>query len=503
MRDFLKKTGFIGLGVALGILLSVHFSVVANQESKAAIPYEDLQLLAAVFGKIKSSYVDPVPDNKLIREAINGMVRGLDPHSDFLDGRELEDLKISTQGKFGGLGIEVNSENDVVKVVSPIEDTPAFRAGIKAGDLIVKIDDTVTRGLPLAKAIDMMRGKPGTSVTLTIARKDETMPLVFKLVREEINLKSVRYKMAEPGYGYVRIRSFQERTGEDLVQALKTLYKEEALKGLVLDLRSDPGGLLSQAVSVSSAFLPKDVMVVYTEGRTPDARLEYKARPRDYLGSAAGKGVFGKDYLADLPVAAKTVPMVVLIDAGSASASEIVAGALQDHQRALVMGAQSFGKGSVQTIMQIDAMHALKLTTMRYFTPSGRSIQAKGIEPDIAIDDGRDVLRVREANLNHHIATPKNGKKTEEEETVEKTLPGIDEEGKDNGKLMLPARFEFGSPEDFQLQQALNQLKGLPVIAALKKEEKEGDAEAADKAVAPSEAGVGTMPDAPGVVEKP
>ncbi|MDR2244231.1 MAG: S41 family peptidase [Burkholderiales bacterium] len=477
MRDFLKKTGLIGLGVTLGILLSVHFSAVANQESKTGIPYEDLQLLAAVFGKIKSSYVDPVSDDKLIRGAINGMVRGLDPHSDFLDGRELEDLKVSTQGKFGGLGIEVNSENDVVKVVSPIEDTPAFRAGIKAGDLIIKIDDTVTRGLPLSKAVDMMRGKPGTSVTLTIARKDETMPLVFKLVREEINVKSIRYKMVEPGYGYIRIRNFQERTGEDLVQALKTLYKEAPLKGLVLDVRSDPGGLLSQAVSVSSAFLPKDVMVVYTEGRTPEARMEYKARPRDYLGSVAGKGMFAKDYLAGLPAGVKTVPMVVLIDAGSASASEIVAGALQDHKRATVMGAQSFGKGSVQTIMQIDATHALKLTTMRYFTPSGRSIQAKGIEPDIAVDDGRDVMRIREANLDHHMVTPKNGK-AEEKETAKPVAPAGDE-NKDDNKVMPPVRFEFGAPEDFQLQQALNQLKGLPVIAALKKEEKksEGDSQ--------------------------
>ncbi|MDR0770093.1 MAG: S41 family peptidase [Burkholderiales bacterium] len=478
MHKFLKKAGSIGLGVALGlalgVLLSVQFSAVANQEGKTPIPYEDLQLLAAVFGKIKSTYVDQVPDDKLIREAINGMVRGLDPHSDFLDGRELEDLKMTTQGKFGGLGIEVNSENDVIKVVSPIEDTPAFRAGIKSGDFIIKIDDTVTRSLPLSKAVDMMRGKPGTSVTLTIARKDETMPLVFKLVREEINIKSIRYKMVEPGYGYVRIRNFQERTGEDLVQALNSLYKETPLKGLVLDLRSDPGGLLTQAVSVSSAFLPKDVMIVYTEGRTSEARMELKARRRDYLGSPVAK-----DYLADLPGAVKTVPMVVLIDGGSASASEIVAGALQDHQRAVLMGAPSFGKGSVQTIMQIDARHALKLTTARYFTPSGRSIQAKGIEPDIAVDDGRDVLRVREANLDHHMATPKNGKTPEaaKEEAVKAPSPDDDKDK----PAPPPVRFEFGSPEDFQLQQALNQLKGLPVIAAIKKEEKKDSAETAEK----------------------
>jgi len=482
------------LGVALGILLSVHFSAVADQESKTPIPYEDLQLLAAVFGKIKSTYVDPVPDNKLIREAINGMVRGLDPHSDFLEGRELEDLKISTQGKFGGLGIEINGEGDVIRIVSPIEDTPAFRAGIKAGDLIVKIDDTVTRGLPMSKALDMMRGKPGTSVTLTIARKDEAKPLIFKLVREEINVKSIRYKMVEPGYGYVRIRNFQERTGEELAQALKALYKEATLKGLVLDLRSDPGGLLSQAVAVSAAFLPKDVMVVYTEGRTPEARMELKARQHDYLGSMTGRGLLAKDYLADLPAAVKTVPMVVLIDAGSASASEIVAGALQDHQRALVMGAQSFGKGSVQTIMQIDATHALKLTTARYFTPSGRSIQAKGIEPDVAVDDGRDVLRIREANLEHHMLTPKNGKKEAEEETA-KAAPTDDKEG---DKLTPPPRFDFGAPEDFQLQQALNQLKGLPVIAALKKEEKKDGAEKTEKAVVPEGADAEkTLPEAP------
>jgi carboxyl-terminal processing protease len=508
MRTFLKKTGLIGLGIALGILLSVHFSAIANQEGKTSIPYEDLQLLAAVFGKIKSAYVEPVPDDKLIREAINGMVRGLDPHSDFLDGREYEDLKVTTQGKFGGLGIEVSSENDVIKVVSPIEDTPAFRAGIKAGDFIVKIDETVTRNLPLSKAVDMMRGKPGTRITLTIARKDEPMPLVFKLVREEINVKSVRYKMVEPGYGYVRIRNFQERTGEDLVQALKTLYKEEPLKGLVLDLRSDPGGLLTQAVAVSAAFLPKDVMVVYTEGRIPDARMELKARQHDYLGSPGSKippVLLGtKDYLADLPAAVKTVPMVVLIDGGSASAAEIVAGALQDHQRALLMGAPSFGKGSVQTIMQIDANHALKLTTARYFTPSGRSIQAKGIEPDIAVDDGRDVLRVREANLEHHMQTPKNGKETPEtvKENPAKTAPSDESED----KPVPPTRFEFGSSEDFQLQQALNQLKGLPVIAAIKREEKKDGAETAEKTDAPGVPGTlifETEPKTPGEPDKP
>jgi len=451
------------LGAIMGILLSVHFSAVANQDGKLSIPYEDLQLLAAVFGKIKSNYVEEVPDEKLIREAINGMVRGLDPHSEFLVGKELEDLKITTQGKFGGLGIEVTTEDGVVKVVSPIEDTPAFRAGIQAGDLIIKIDDVVTRGLPLTKAVDMMRGKPGTKIHLTVARKDEPMPLEITIVREIINVKSVVSKTLEPGYGYIRVRNFQERTGQEVAEHLTELHQDGALKGLILDLRSDPGGLLDQAVAVSSAFLPKDQLIVYTQGRVADARMELKSNRGDYM-----RNPLSKDYLADLPKEIKTVPMVVLIDAGTASASEIVAGALQDHHRATLMGAPSFGKGSVQTVMKVDDEHMLKLTTAHYFTPSGRSIQAKGIEPDILVDDGRDILRVREANLQHHLETPNNGDADKEatpaapaEENAAE--PETEPEAKPRVK---PIRFEFGGEKDFQLQQAMNQLKGLPVQLA-------------------------------------
>ena len=263
MRDGMKKAGFIGLGAVLGLLLSLNLSVFAQRETRLPIPYEDLQLLSAVFGKIKSDYVEPVSDDKLIKEAINGMVHGLDPHSDFLDADAFKELQVSTQGKFGGLGLEVGVEDGVVRVISPIEDTPAFKAGIKAGDLIVKIDDLVTRGMPLSKAVDKMRGRPGTSVNLTVLRKDTDSPLNFVLTREEINVKSVRYKSPEPGYGYIRIRQFQDRTGEDLAVALKELYKQQGdLKGLVLDVRSDPGGLLNQAVAVSAAFLPKDALVV-------------------------------------------------------------------------------------------------------------------------------------------------------------------------------------------------------------------------------------------------
>jgi carboxyl-terminal processing protease len=249
MGDGWKKAGLIGLGAVLGLLLSLNFSALADRETRLPIPYEDLQLFSAVFGRIKSDYVEPVADEKLIKEAINGMVHGLDPHSDFLDADAYKELQISTQGKFGGLGIEVGVEDGFIKVVSPIEDTPAFRAGVKAGDLIVKIDDTATRGLPLSSAVDKMRGKPGTQITLTVARKDVDLPLTFTLTREIINVRSVRAKMLEPGYGYLRIVQFQERTGEDMAKALRDLYKQGDLTGLVLDLRGDPDCSTFQSAS--------------------------------------------------------------------------------------------------------------------------------------------------------------------------------------------------------------------------------------------------------------
>ena len=463
-----KKAGLIGIGTVLGALLTLNFSAVAQREARLPIPYEDLQLLAAVFGKIKSDYVEPVSDEKLIREAINGMVHGLDPHSDFLDADAFKELQVSTQGKFGGLGIEVGIEEGVVRVVSPIEDTPAFRAGIKSGDLIVKIDETATRGLPLNKAVDLMRGKPGTTVTLTVVRKDAEGLLTFPIVREEINVKSVRAKMLEPGYGYVRVRNFQERTGQDLAAALKDFYRQGELKGLVLDVRADPGGLLNQAVAVSAAFLPKDALVVYTDGRTPDARMRLTASRENYQRR-------GDDWFRDLPAGVKKVPMVVLVDGGTASASEIVAGALQDHKRAIVMGAQTFGKGSVQTILPIGANAGLKLTTARYYTPSGRSIQAKGIEPDIAIDDGRDTgNRIREANLEHHLETRGGAAGTTGTSPSGANAPASTTPApvKPAAKPAVSApplpRFEFGSGDDFQLKQAMNHLKGEPIVASIR-----------------------------------
>ncbi len=469
MRDGWKKAGLIGLGTVLGLLLSLNFSAVAQREAKLPIPFEDLQLLSAVFGKIKSDYVEPVSDEKLIREAIHGMVRGLDPHSDFLDAEAFKELQVSTQGKFGGLGIEVGVEDGVVRVVSPIEDTPAFRAGIQSGDLITKIDDTATRGMPLSKAVEKMRGRPGTEVVLTIVRREVDQPFAVTLVREEINVKSVRSKMLESGYGYVRIRNFQERTGEDLAKALRDFYKQGELKGLVLDVRSDPGGLLNQAVAVSAAFLQKDALVVYTDGRTPDARMRLTASRENYLRGR------GEDYFKDLPAAVKKVPMVVLVDGGTASASEIVAGALQDHKRATVMGAPTFGKGSVQTILPIGNSAGLKLTTARYYTPSGRSIQAKGIEPDIAVDDGRDSPnRIREANLGGHLETNKaaaagtvpSGASVNPATATPPATAKVPAADKPAVTPAAAPRFEFGAADDFQLRQAMNHLKGEPVLAS-------------------------------------
>jgi carboxyl-terminal processing protease len=457
------------MGAVLGLLLSINLSVFAQREARLPIPYEDLQLLSAVFGKIKSDYVEQVSDDKLIKEAINGMVRGLDPHSDFLDAEAFHELQVDTQGRFGGLGIEVGVEDGIIRVVSPIEDTPAFKAGIKSGDLIVKIDDAATRGMPLSKAVEKMRGKPGTPVLLTIVRKDVDTPLTFTLLRQEINVKSIRAKALEPGYGYVRVRKFQEDTGSDLAKAIRELYANGPLKGLVLDLRSDPGGLLNQAVAVSSAFLPKDALVVYTDGRTPDARMRLTASRENYVRR-------GDDYLRDLPAGVKTVPMVVLVDAGTASASEIVAGALQDHKRATVLGAQTFGKGSVQTILPLGNNTGLKLTTARYYTPAGRSIQAKGIEPDVLVDDGRDSPnRIREANLERHLDVPAaNGAAAAKGTTAAgkgtaATAPDVKTAPKAGGPPdALPPRLDFGSEEDFQLKQAINHLKGMPVIESSK-----------------------------------
>jgi carboxyl-terminal processing protease len=456
------KLGLVSVGLILGLMLSLTYSAVAEKMVKQQLPIEDLRAFAEVFGKVKSDYVEPVEDKKLLSEAISGMLTGLDPHSSYMDADAFKDMQAATQGEFGGLGIEVGMEDGLVKVVSPIEDTPAYKAGIKSGDLIMKLDETPVKGMTLNDAVKRMRGKPDTNIELTVLRKNETKPLKFTLTRAVIKNKSVKYKLVEPGYAYARVTQFQEHTGEDLAKAIKLMDAENKgpFKGFILDLRNDPGGLLNGAVGVSAAFLPKGELVVYTEGRAPDAKMQLTAIPENYV-----RGGVREDYLRDLPAYLKTVPMAVLINNGSASASEIVAGALQDHKRATILGTQSFGKGSVQTIMPMNNGAAIKLTTARYFTPKGRSIQAKGIVPDIIVEDGTDQSgNIREADLTRHLSNPKDAE--------EAMIPHPDQPAKDMTKEKLNEKkfaeptgpIEPASKDDIQFNQAMNLLKGLPVI---------------------------------------
>lgn len=456
----LEKVGLVGLGLVAGVAASLHLSAIADKETLATpLPIEELRSFSEVFGRIKSDYVEPVSDKKLITEAISGMLSGLDPHSAYLDAEAFKELQVGTHGEFGGLGIEVGMEDGVIKVVSPIEDTPAFAAGIKSGDLIIKLDDTIVKGLSLNDAVKRMRGKPGSKIVLTILRKDEPKPLVITLVRAVIKVQSVKSRMFEPGYGFVRITQFQEQTTENLAAALEALVKQNngPLQGLVLDLRNDPGGLLNGAVGVSAAFLPKDALVVYTEGRTDDARMRLTASPQNYL-----RGNGKTDYLSRLPDSIRNVPMVVLVNGGSASASEIVAGALQDHKRAVIMGTQTFGKGSVQTVLPLGNNTAIKLTTARYYTPSGRSIQATGIVPDIIVEDGIDSansFRLREVDLDKHLVNDRPAKEAPSD-ARKNLLPAPES----NGDAARSAAVEFGSKNDFQLTQAINLLKGMRIL---------------------------------------
>ena len=453
MMGRFKNFGLVLVGAIAGILVSLNFQAIGQLAVRSPLPVEELRSFTEVFGAIKQNYVEPVEDKKLITEAINGMLAGLDPHSAYLDAEAFKELQVGTQGKFGGLGIEVGMEDGLVKVISPIEDTPAYRAGIKPGDLIVKLDELQVKGMTLNDAVKKMRGRPNTQITLTIVRKGEPQPLVVTLTRAEIQVQSVKSKVVEPGYGWVRISQFQEKSADDLARLVGNLYTQGPLKGLVLDLRNDPGGLLYGAVAVSSAFLPAKALVVSTDGRTEDARKKFYATNEDYLRGAKD------DLLKNLPPAVKTVPMVVLVNAGSASASEIVAGALQDHKRATVIGTQTFGKGSVQTIMPLGNNTAIKLTTARYYTPSGRSIQAKGITPDVIVEEpGASALtRVREADLTRHLGNIQD-KEAEKHGAVKPAAPAAPAEA------LKPV--ELGTKDDFQLQQALAFLKGEPVKTA-------------------------------------
>jgi len=456
MSKFKTLSLTVGAFVA-GALITLQLPAFAEKDARAGLPIEDLRTFAEVYSAIKQGYVEPVDDKKMIANAISGLLSNLDPHSAYLDADSFKDLQVGTQGEFGGLGIEVGMEDGLVKVVSPIEDTPAYRAGVKAGDLIFKLDDTPVKGLSLSDAVKKMRGKPKTAIRLSILRKGESKPLEITLVREVIKVQSVKSKIVEPGYAWVRITQFQEATVPDLAKHLSNVYKEGDLKGLVLDLRNDPGGLLHGAIGVSAAFLPPDTKVVSTDGRTPDAKQEFLARPRDYLRGTR------EDPLRNLPVGVKKVPLVVLVNGGSASASEIVAGALQDHKRAAIVGTQTFGKGSVQSVLPLPNNTAIKLTTARYYTPEGRSIQAKGITPDIVVEEspnGSSAARVREADLERHLEDKREAAKDESKPAPAKPAGKQDKEESDE----MPARLEYASQNDYQFQQALNILKGLQIM---------------------------------------
>ena len=423
------------VGLLLGVSLAVGHGVLANRAappSYAGLPLNEVRALSEVFGKIKENYVEEVDDATLLENAIRGMLTGLDPHSSYLDREAFQELRVGTTGEFGGLGIVVGLEDGFVKVVSPIDDTPAQRAGIQAGDLIVRLDDTPVKGMTLDDAVKLMRGKPGTSITLLIVREGVEKPLSITLVRDRIQVKSVKSRLLEAGYGYVRITQFQERTGAELKAAIRKLEKENgaALKGLVLDLRNNPGGLLDAAVEVTDVFLDSGIIVT-VKGRTEDNHLKHQASPAELVDD---------------------VPLVVLVNGGSASASEIVAGALQDHKRGIIIGKQTFGKGSVQTVVPLGNATALKLTTARYYTPSGRSIQAKGIVPDIVLDDLKVNVRkddglgpIKERDLTGHL------------ENAEEGDAGTPETAQADGSL---------AESDYFLYEALNVLKGMYLLSA-------------------------------------
>ncbi len=422
------------VGILTGVSISIGSGVFAERESAATpvLPVEELRTFSDVFGRIKNDYVEDVPDSKLLESAIRGMLAGLDPHSAYLDQEQFKELQVGTSGEFGGLGIEVGMEDCFVKVIAPIDDTPAQRAGIQAGDLIIRLDDTPVKGLSLNDAVKIMRGKPGTVLKLTVVREGVEQPLKIDIKRDIIKVKSVKQRMLENGFGYVRISQFQSKTAENMVDAIDKLKKEAggSLRGLVLDLRNNPGGVLNGAVAVSDAFLKKG-LIVYTEGRVSDSKLRFNATPDDILDSA---------------------PMVVLVNQGSASASEIVSGALQDHKRAIIVGSRTFGKGSVQTILPLSNGTAVKLTTARYYTPSGRSIQAEGIEPDIRLDPVRVSAvenafdPIKEADLSGHLMNG-DGK-------APAAKPGTSADEKAEQSL---------AQSDYQLYEALNLLKGLAI----------------------------------------
>ena len=430
---FIKNKNILFSLLAIFSISTLYYFKDSNDAyaAKTSLPLNQLQAFSEVYLKIKQNYVQEVSDKELIDNAIKGMLQGLDPHSNFLNEKDFKDLKIGTKGEFGGLGIEVTMEDGFVKVITPIDDTPAFKAGVKPGDLIIEIDGGSVKGLSLNQAVDLMRGKVGEPILLSIARKGENGPLEIKIVRAKIKVKSVKYEIIHENYAYIKISSFQNKTGKNLYDAISDLNTKSKgnIKGYVIDMRNNPGGVLGASVDVSDAFIKGKKKLVFTKGRSEDAMYEFTSNNIDL---AEGK------------------PIVVLINGGSASASEIVAGALQDHKRAIIMGTQSFGKGSVQTILPITSKTAVKITTARYYTPNGRSIQAKGITPDIIVKERElsaslDNKMLKESDLKGHLKNTDKKKDEDIREAQDKRLE-----------------------KDYQLSEAINLLKGLNIMSSNK-----------------------------------
>ena len=469
MRHFFKNFALIAIGLIAGVAATIQLSATAQQSS--TLPLDELRTLSNVFAQIKREYVEPIEDKQLLTDAVKGMVSSLDPHSSFLDKKDFSEMQEQTSGKFAGLGIEISSEDGLVKVMNPIEDSPAARAGLQAGDLITRLDDKPVRGMTLDKAVRTMRGEPGTKITLMVYRKSEERTFPVTITRAEIKVQSVKTKILDNDIAWVRITSFQERTVPDLAKRLSDIATQDPkLKGIILDLRNNGGGLLQGAVGVAAAFLPPNAIIVSTKGQAPDSKQVFNATPEMYRLGEPG------DPLASVPTMFKSLPMVVLVNAYSASASEIVAGALQDYKRATIVGKTTFGKGSVQTVRPLTSDSALKITTAYYYTPNGRSIQAYGIKPDIAVDQNKDgdpddVLITREIDSEKHLRNKQSSeekliedrekRRLEELQRMEEKNANKTPEDREKEKSKKPP--EFGSADDFMLQQALAFLNGQPV----------------------------------------
>ena len=431
MKIIKYKSFFIILSAVIVLNILFYYQENNAHAAKTSLPLNQLQSFSEVYLKIKQNYVQDISDKELFDNAIKGMLEGLDPHSTFLNEKDFKDLQIGSKGEFGGLGIEVTMEEGFVKVITPIDDTPAFKAGVKPGDFIIEIDGKSVKGMSLNQAVDLMRGKVGAPILLTVARENQNATLEIKIVRAKIKIKSVKYEIIDDKFGYIRISSFQNKTGKSLKNAISDLNTKSKgnIKGYVLDMRNNPGGVLGAAVDVSDAFIKGKKKLVFTKGKAADAMYEFTSNNTDL---ANGK------------------PIVVLINGGSASASEIVAGALQDHKRAIIMGTQSFGKGSVQTVLPITSRTAVKITTARYYTPNGRSIQAKGIEPDIIVEN----LELSSSLKNEIL----------KESDLKGHLENTDNKDKDNKEKLQNEKLK----NDYQLSEAINLLKGLNIISMTK-----------------------------------